>query len=183
MAIDLQLLAPAFAAKVSKLLQKCKSQGYELRPYAGLRHPIEQAKLWRQSRPIEEIRAKIAFFESGGARFLASCIRDAGPQNGGHVTDAPPGFSWHQWGEAVDAFWVVDGKAQWSTKVLVNGKNGYRVFAEVATGMNLTAGGLWPRLKDWPHVQLRAANSPAKAMTLLEIDAQMKARFSAKRLP
>ncbi len=177
MAIDIKLLDPAFAAKVTKLLQKCKSQGCEMRPYAGMRGPIDQAKLWRQSRPIEEIRKKIAAFDAAGAHFLASCLREAGPQNGGHVTDAPPGYSWHQWGEAVDVFWVVDGKAQWSARTLVKGKNGYRVYAEAAAAMGLNAGGLWPRLKDWPHVQLRAANSPSKALSLLQIDAAMQARL------
>ncbi len=140
MAIDLKLLDPAFAAQVTVLLQKCRSQGFEMRPYAGLRSPIDQAKLWRQSRPIEEIKARIDAFDAAGAKFLASCLRKAGPQNGDHVTDAPPGYSWHQWGEAVDVFWVVDGKAQWSTRTSVKGRNGYRVFADAAAAMGLTAG-------------------------------------------
>ncbi|WP_048439880.1 M15 family metallopeptidase [Caenimonas sp. SL110] len=177
MAIDLNLLDPAFAAQVTRLLQKCSSLGYEMRPYAGMRSPIEQARLWRQSRPIEEIKAKIAAFDAAGANFLASCLRKAGPQNGDHVTDAPPGYSWHQWGEAVDVFWVVGGKAQWSTRTLIKGRNGYRVYADAAAAMGLTAGGLWPRFKDWPHVQLRATGSPARALTLLQIDSAMKARF------
>ena len=84
-----------------------------------------------------------------------------------------PGFSWHQWGEAVDAVWVIDGKAQWSTSKLAEGVNGYRVYAEEAKKLGLTAGGLWTSIKDWPHVQLRTVTNVNKVYTLEEINAKM----------
>ena len=105
------------------------------------------------------------------------CLQSVGPQHGAHVTDALPGFSWHQWGEAVDCFWLLDGKAEWSTSKKVNGVNGYAVYANEAEAVGLVAGGHWTRFKDWPHVQLRAASSPARALTLLQIDTAMKVRF------
>jgi peptidoglycan LD-endopeptidase CwlK len=93
------------------------------------------------------------------------------------VTNALPGLSWHQWGEALDCFWVVDGAAEWSTRRLVNGLNGYHVYADEAKRLELTAGGFFRSLKDWPHVQLDKAGSPLGRFSILEIDAEMKSRF------
>ena len=150
-----------------------------MRPNNGLRDPFEQGRLWRQSRSKEEIEAKIEELESKGALFLADCIRRVGPQHGNHVTDTPPGVSWHQWGEALDCFWLVEGKAEWSTKKLINGLNGYKVYADEAEAVGLTPGGHWKNLKDWPHVQLQKANNAASVMLLAEIDSAMKARFGS----
>jgi hypothetical protein len=95
------------------------------------------------------------------------------------VTGALPGTGWHQWGEAVDCFWALDGRAEWSTSRLVDGVNGYRFYADKAKVLGLTAGGFWRTLKDWPHVQLRSAASPVAAgMTLAEIDGVMRERFA-----
>ena len=170
-------LVPELRPIARTLLEKCRVRGIEMRIYETLRTPIEQGKIWRQSRTREEVRAKILEFRNAGAEFLASCIEDAGPQSGRHVTDAPPGLSWHQWGEAFDSFWVVNNEAEWSTIKKINGKNGYRVYAEEAEQLNVTAGGLWPNFKDWPHVQLKSAKSPKAHFTITQIDAIMKERF------
>lgn len=177
MAADLEKLHLEFKEKVLKLIIKCHDRGIEMRPNNGLRDPFEQGRLWRQSRTAEEIQEKIRDLEAQGAPFLAECIRRVGPQHGNHVTDTPPGISWHQWGEALDCFWVVDGKAEWSPKKLINGVNGYQFYAEEAEIMGLNSGGHWKTFKDWPHLQLRKASNAAKVMTLPEIDAAMKARF------
>ena len=79
----------------------------------------------------------------------------------------------------MDCFWLVDGHAEWSTKKKINGLNGYQVYAQEADALGLTAGGLWSSFKDWPHVQLRAANSPLGVMTIVEIDQIMRERFGA----
>ncbi len=179
MAADLNQLVPAFRAQVERLLQTCAAQGAPMRAYFTLRTPFEQAKLWRQSRSREQIVAEVARLKAQGAPFLAHCIESVGPQNGPPVTNALPGFSWHQWGEAVDCFWLVNGQAEWSAQKLVDGRNGYRVYAQAAQAQGLTAGGLWPRLKDWPHVQLRSDGSPLKAHGLAGIDREMAARFGA----
>jgi peptidoglycan L-alanyl-D-glutamate endopeptidase CwlK len=177
MAADLNQLIPEFKATVVELISLCKQRGVEMRPYFTIRDPFEQARLWRQSRSTEEIQQKISEFERDGAEFLAHCLRSVGPQYGDHVTDSPPGFSWHQWGEALDCFWVVDGRAEWSAKKTINGLNGYRVYADIAKELQLTPGGFWTSLKDWPHVQLRAISNPGKVMSLVDINAKMKARF------
>lgn len=179
MAADLNLLVPEFRAKVDELLAKCNEQGIVMRPNEGLRDPFVQARYWRQSRSSEQIAAKIADLQSKGAPFLAYCIDSVGPQNGDPVTNSIPGLGWHQWGEALDCFWVVDGQSEWSAKRLVNGKNGFQVYAAIAGQLGLTAGGMWTSLKDWPHVQLRSAASPLGTFTLQQIDATMKERFGA----
>ena len=177
MAANMSDLVPDFRRKAEQLLKRCRQRGVEMRPYFTLRTPFEQAKLWRQSRSIEEIREKVAEFRDGGANFLAYCLESVGPQHGAHVTNAPPGFSWHRWREAVDCFWVVDGKTEWSTIKRVDGLNGYRVYAEEATNLGLSAGGLWTSFKDWPHVQFRSASNPGKIFGLNEIDEKMKKLF------
>ena len=160
-----------------ELLAKCLSKGVEMRPSQTVRTPLEQAKLWRQSRTRSDIVAQINRFHLDGAEFLAFCLDSVGPQSGDPVTNAPPGLSWHQWGEAMDCFWVVDGSAEWSTRRLVAGVNGYQVYAEEAKRLGLTPGGYFRSLKDWPHVQLRTDSSPLGPLTIVEIDREMKARF------
>ena len=177
MAADLNLLKPEFKAKVDELLQKCNAKGIIMRPNEGLRDPFTQAKYWRQSRSSQQIAAKIADLKAQGAPFLAFCIESVGPQHGDPVTNAIPGLGWHQWGEALDCFWVVDGEAEWSVKRKVNGQNGFQVYAQIADQIGLTAGGLWTSLKDWPHVQLRKAANPLGQFTLPQIDAAMKSQF------
>lgn len=177
MAADLQALVPEFREKVEQLIDNCLRQDIAMRPYFAVRTPFEQAKLWRQSRTREEIDDKISSLLAAGCDFLAHCIESVGPQHGAHVTNAPPGLSWHQWAESVDCMWVVGRAAEWSTTRKVAGVNGYRLYAEEARKLNLFAGGLWKTFKDWPHVQLRAAGSPDKVMALKDIDAEMRSRF------
>lgn len=178
MAADLKLLVPEFRTSIEQLLENCAKRGCTMRPYMGIRTPQEQGKLWRQSRSIEQIRAKIKELRSQGANFLADCIEKVGPQNGRHVTNAIPGLSWHQWGEAVDSFWLVNGEAEWSISRKVNGVNGYRVYAEEARELGLTAGGFFTSIKDWPHVQLSEAAGPRGVKGgITDIDAAMKEMF------
>jgi hypothetical protein len=161
-----------------ELLKRCKDSGYEMRPYFTLRDPFKQAEFWRQSRSIEEIEEKISEFKDAEAMFLAYCIESVGPQFGDHVTNAPPGYSWHQWGEAMDCFWLVEGKAIWSDQKKINGVNGYRNYAKIAIEIGLTSGGLWKSIKDWPHVQLRENSSPGYELSPKEISKEMEIRFS-----
>lgn len=174
---DLNDLIPELRPGVQELLNHCRTRGVEMRPSATLRDPFEQARLWRQSRAREEIEREMARLRAAGAPFLANCLERVGPQSGPPVTGAIPGLSWHQWGEALDCFWVVDGAAEWSVTRLVNGVNGYRVYADEARRLGLTAGGFWTGLKDWPHVQLKPANSPLSVISLTVINAGMEARF------
>ncbi len=176
-ALESVSLIPEFKEKVLKVISICRAHGIVMLPFCAIRDPFAQARLWRQSRTTEEISLKITDLRNKGADFLAYCLDSVGAQHGKHATNALPGLSWHQWGEAVDCMWVVDGKAQWSVNRKVDGLNGYRYYAEIAAGLGLTPGGTWKRFKDWPHVQLRTDSSPAKCMSIIRIDAEMKDRF------
>lgn len=171
-------LVPALQPQALTLLEKCRARGIEMRPSATLRSPFEQAKLWRQSRSKQTVQNKIAQLRNLDADFLAFCLESVGPQpSGPNVTGSIPGLSWHQWGEAIDCFWLVNGDDVWDPDLKINGLNGFRVYAQEAKQMGLTAGGLWQNFKDWPHVQLKSAGSPTDVMSLTDVDRIMKERF------
>lgn len=178
MSRDLNDLNPDFRSRVEDLLSACDASGYPMRQFFTLRAPFEQGKLWRQSRSREQVERRIAELRGQGCDFLAHCIESVGSQTGRHVTNAIPGMSWHQWGEAVDCFWLLDGDAEWSTRKKVNGNNGYVNYGTIARSMALTAGGFWSSLRDWPHVQLRSDSSPGRVFGLREIDHEMSRRFA-----
>lgn len=178
MSDKLKTLEPEFRRQVEALLGRCVAIGITMVPYFTLRTPHDQARLWRQSRPRPIIDSKIAELHAVGAPFLAGVLESVGSQNGPHVTNALPGTSWHQWGEAVDCYWQVNGDAEWSTTRKINGKNGYQEYARIAEELGLDAGGHWSSFKDWPHVQLSAKSSPLQAgKTWPQIDQAMEARF------
>ena len=177
MSRDLNDLTPEFKLKVVELLEDCDRSGYTMQQYYTLRSPFEQGILWRQSRSSYEVQEKITELRNNGAEFLAHCIESVGPQNGRHATNAIPGLSWHQWGEAVDCYWIIEQKAEWSTRKKVNGINGYVNYASKAVSLELTAGGYWSRFKDWGHVQMREESAPWRLFTLEEINREMENRF------
>ncbi|UXI04707.1 M15 family metallopeptidase [Photobacterium sp. TY1-4] len=179
MSRDINDLVPEFKEKVVSLLDDCDLSGYPMRPFFTIRSPFDQAKLWRQSRSTFQVDSKINQLRSQGADFLAHCIESVGPQSGRHVTNAIPGFSWHQWGEAIDCFWLVDGKSEWSTRKKVNGMNGYVNYATRARDAGINSGGFWRSFKDWPHLQMRNESNPRRVYSLSEINNQMKLRFES----
>jgi peptidoglycan LD-endopeptidase CwlK len=174
---DIKDLIPEFMPLAKQLLESCQMRGIEMRPFHTLRDPFEQARLWRQSRTTAEVKRKTAEFREAGAGFLAFCLDSVGKHFGRHVTDAPPGLSWHQWGESIDCLWVVEGEAEWSTTRMVNGLNGYQVYTEEARKLNLTPGGMFKRFKDFPHVQFRPENNPLIILSLQQINQAMEERF------
>lgn len=182
MPIDLGGLDFQFRQTVDQVLQKCQHLGIVMRPYFALRNPFKQAEFWRQSRSREEIDAKISELREKEAFYLADVIESVGPQFGDHVTNAIPGLSWHQWGEAIDCYWLVDGEAEWSSAkkaALSDGRsmNGYRLYAEEGEALGLTAGGFWKSFKDWPHLQKRDEGVRSYIPSLKQIDEEMEAKW------
>jgi peptidoglycan LD-endopeptidase CwlK len=173
----LDSLVDGFQQKVIQLIQNCEQGGIIMQPYFTLRDPFKQAEFWRQSRTTFEIQKKIEELKQSGAFFLAHCIESVGKKYGEHVTNAIPGLSWHQWGEAVDSVWVVNKKSEWSTQITIKGLNGYMVYADEAKKLGLDSGFFWTKFKDSPHVQFRKAPSPLVELTLIQIDAEMEKRF------
>lgn len=178
MAVSLDNLDGDFRTKAEALLADLNKRGIEMRPCAAVRTAKEQAALWRQSRSKEEIDAAIAKLRTQGGSYLADTLASAGPQHGPHVTNALPGYSWHQWGEAIDCFWVVNGGAVWEETKIVNGVNGYKVYAASAKTFDVYAGGNWTGFKDWPHIQKRKEASPVVAgLTVKQVNDAMEKRY------
>lgn len=145
-------LVQEFEFKVGRALSACATAGVEMRPYYRLRTTTEQAKLWRQSRPKEEIEAAVSMLQRERAPYLARCLVEAGAQSGKWATNALPGQSWHQWGEAVDCAVYEHGKFSWSAA-----HPGYELYARAAKAEGLEAGYYWQR-KDAVHIQFRVAS-------------------------
>lgn len=114
---DLELLNDEMCLRVLRTIESCKRQGVEILVYCTVRGLHEQARLFRKTRRIQQIEQKIEDLKNKGFWYLAQVIVDVGPQEGRvgppHLTYAGPGESFHQYGLAVDAVPIVDGKAQW----------------------------------------------------------------------
>lgn len=169
-------LEPKFRQAVELVLHECLRQGVAMRPFYTLRLPREQAVLWRQSRTQEQVKRKIQELRSGGAEYLASILEDVGPQFGRWATNAIPGYSWHQWKRAIDCYWLVNGRAEWSTRKQSD-RNGYKIYASIANKLGLHA--LGPVIADWPHIQYDKINV-GDIYTLREVDQAMRERFEGK---
>jgi peptidoglycan LD-endopeptidase CwlK len=143
----LSQLDPAFAAVVRQVLADCQTKGITMRPNSAARSPWEQARLWRQSRATEQIRAAGKQMKDEGAPWLANVLAEVGPQHGAHVTNALPGKSAHQYRLAVDCFWLLNGEAEWENLT------GYRIYATAAKERGLSAGMFWTSFVDPPHLQ------------------------------
>jgi len=180
---DLDLLVPEFKDKYLEMQARLKEEcGVEVVPYCTIRDPLQQAREWRSTRSSSTVKRKITELKNKNAPFLAKCIKFVGPQsaNGrrGHVTNAIPGFSWHQWGEAVDSYWEIQpGVAAWSAHKKYGFEfNAYREMERIAEEMGMR--GLGSELGDWPHVQFRAEGSPKTAgVSIVEMDSEMEARY------
>lgn len=172
MSRDMNDLVPEFKVKVEQLLSNCEKAGYIFKPFFTLRSPLEQAKLWRQSRDTSTINQKIQYLKSQGAPFLAECLIKAGVQNGRWVTNALPGYSWHNYGSAVDCYLVnPNGSANWDTS-----EHGYAIYAEEATRLGMRAGYFFKQ-SDAVHVQLWL-EGVSKLHSLIEINKYMEHNFS-----
>jgi peptidoglycan LD-endopeptidase CwlK len=172
---ELTALAAEFAPAAQKLLAACERRGANMRPFFTVRGPGVQARLWCQSRTAAQIEKQIETMRFNGAHWLASLMDIRWAKTGPAVTNALPGMSWHQWGEAIDCFALgANGKAIWDSRDAA-----YRVYGEAAMSLRLEPGAFWPRFPDAVHVQLRAASSPLKAgISWAEADAEMKRRFT-----
>ena len=171
----IELLEPDFRESVIRLLAHCEKRGHILRPFFTVRDVYEQARLWRQSRPWPQIETAINDLTLAGAVWLASVLESVGPQSGKWATNALPGQSWHQHGEALDCF-VLDQErntAIWNAR-----HEGYRVYAKEAVTLGLDPGYYWQR-RDAVHVQNNAGRVLDKH-TWAELDELMKERFGSE---
>jgi hypothetical protein len=154
---------------VERLLRELEEQNdIVMRPFFTLRSPQQQAVLWRQSRSTDEILHRIDQMHNDGMHYLAKVLEDVGPQYGRHVTNAAPGYSWHQWGEAVDCFVLRHGKAVWDAD-----DYGYKEYRSRAIDLGLYAGPSW----DMVHVQMRRGPI-LQHFSPVQIDRHMEDRWA-----
>jgi peptidoglycan L-alanyl-D-glutamate endopeptidase CwlK len=182
---DLALLDPAFAEAVKEVIQKTQARGVTMVPFFTIRGPGVQAKLWCRSRTPQQIAEEKRKMTLAGAAWLATLLRE--DYGVGHpkrdpnlptsrITNALPGQSWHQWGDAVDCF-VQDNKGQpiWSGTHI-----GYQVYGDEAKKLGLNAGVFWQSFPDAVHIQRQVAGSPLSAgMNWAQIEEEMKKRYKA----
>lgn len=179
MPADLSTLTTDFRADVTELLGRLAQEGHQLVPFYALRDPWQQARLWRQSRSRARIVREVARLREHGAEWLATEVLWAvGPTVGRWATNALPGQSWHQWGEAVDCYVLADvdrdgdvDDACWDAD-----HPGYIRYAQIAEDMGLTAG---RSFRDSVHVQ-RTAGKVLHHFDWPAIDRQMRERFGER---
>jgi len=149
--------------KASRVQQACREAGgFDLLIYCTLRPLEEQARLYRQSRSRREIDLKISKFRDRGLEFLADLLEGVGPCYGRHVTNAAPGESWHNYGEAWDAVPLICGKPAWN---YLEAKSYWDAYGEAVRQVGMHWAGDWTGFREYPHAQLKAGGNPLKQMT------------------
>lgn len=146
-------LIPEMQDKANFVVGYCKNEGVDLLVYCTLRTLKEQAILFRSSDPDGgKVKSKILWLRNNGFDFLADKIEEINPQKyEGWKTNAAPGESYHNYGEAFDAVPMLGGKPMWGYKSY---QKGWDTFGKACKEINLEWGGTWSN-KDMPHAQLR----------------------------
>jgi peptidoglycan L-alanyl-D-glutamate endopeptidase CwlK len=122
-------LTPGAQALCREWLARCLAEQIPVKVISGLRTYAEQAAIYAKGRT------------------------EPGPK----VTNARPGYSWHNFGVAWD-FVVFDaqGQPQWDSPLMTR-------CGKIAEELGLEWGGSWSGFKDIPHIQLRVRMSLAEA--------------------
>ena len=115
--------------KARQWLRTCREAGINVKIICGTRSYEEQAALYAKGRT----------------------------KPGSKVTNARPGFSWHNFGVAWD-FVVFDPKGQplWDSPLMAR-------CGKIGEELGLEWGGSWKSFKDKPHLQLKTGISLAEA--------------------
>lgn len=127
----LKEICPALADRVRKGAELLLAQGITIRVIQALRSWDMQQELWQQGRDIN------------GNVIDKSKV----------VTDAPPGYSYHEFGLAVDvAPFDSSGKPIWNYAVSP-GKEQWAAIVSVAPEIQLFSGACFHAITDRPHWQ------------------------------
>jgi len=94
--------------------------------------------------------------------------RQAELMAGGQATRAGAWQSCHQYGLAIDAAPIRDGKLQWDMGDAWT-RQGYMLYGELAAQAGLEWGGSWRSIKDYVHVELASACRSARAAKRAEL--------------
>ena len=162
---NLEHLSPLVKPRVENLLTVADEIGLDLVVLCTLRTHEEQAKLYRNGRPLSEIKYMAATLEhKHGREDLAKILIGVGAQYGKRkITNAAPGQSAHNpWGVeqlslAVDMVPVVHGKGAWNTNNPEHMKL-WQAYGELSEEVGLSWSGNWKRFKEYAHVQFAGFN-------------------------
>jgi peptidoglycan L-alanyl-D-glutamate endopeptidase CwlK len=126
---NIATLLPQARDLCRKWLSRCLAEGIRVRVISGTRSHAEQAALYAKGRTTK------------------------GPK----VTNARPGYSWHNFGVAWD-FVVFDAQGQpdWNSPLMTR-------CGKIGEELGLEWGGSWSGFKDIPHLQLRTGLSLEQA--------------------
>lgn len=119
----LALVNPKLAVLVRQMADQLASEGINVRVTQGLRTWAEQAALYEQGR--------------------------GSPPVGKIVTNAQPGYSYHNFGLAVDLVPMIDIGPDWNTTHPV-----WQRIITVGQSVGLQSGAMWRTFPDMPHFQL-----------------------------
>jgi len=111
-------LNPELESKVLPLIESMEAKGHPVFISSGYRSPLQQNKLYEKGRT----------------------------KKGAIVTNARPGWSWHNWGRAVD--FAFKGEDSWAES------HPWNILGLVGECLGLEWGGRWKSFKDRPHFEL-----------------------------
>ena len=158
----LATLNPEPRAMFQAFLADCEARGHHLLVYCGRRTLEEQARLYRRSRNSLEVGHKVDALRSGGFGFLADVLERVGPQaQGPWATNAAPGESWHNYGMAIDAVLMVDGKPDWDTHSMPE----WVEVGNIASQHLLEWAGNWQKSREYVHFQAGHGGNPLDNLT------------------
>lgn len=169
----LEDLVPEAKQKAELIQQAClEAGGFDLLIYCTLRPLEEQARLYRQSRSRQTIDAKMQKLRSLGLSVIADIIENVGPCYGKHVTNAGPGESWHNYGQAFDAVPLIGGKPAWN---YMEAKVYWDAYGEAVRQAKMIWAGDWINFREYPHAQLKRGGNPLREIEPEEVIAALKA--------
>lgn len=135
-------LHPDVRVKVEKWVAACATRGVDILVYCTLRTADEQAALYAMGRTAP----------------------------GKIVTNAKPWQSWHQFGRAVDAVPMVNGKPDWSYSDLDADRwpdePWWQIYVVEAGRAGLEWAGNWTTFREFVHVQDTGGLTLGQAMEL-----------------
>ncbi|SEU26518.1 M15 family metallopeptidase [Paenibacillus sp. NFR01] len=144
-AVRLIGLHPVLSAAVRRLIDRCFAKGVPILITQGMRTAAEQDKLYAQGRTQTELDA------AGVSKVKA---RPDLPK----VTNARSGYSYHNYGLAVDfALLLPDGTGvSWDMKRDGDGDRtvDWTEVVQEAKALGMEWGGDWSSFKDYPHLQM-----------------------------
>ena len=130
----IRLLVPSLQDKARELVNRLETEkGITIRIYSSFRSYAEQNEIFAKGRTTDYLRSK-------------GITGVDGNPNAKKVTNAMGGFSYHNFGLAIDMVEIKDGKALWSNP-------NWEAIGKFGEDIGWEWGGFWQSFVDKPHFQ------------------------------